>query len=312
VVWAHDFRTAAEVNAFRWSNGYSSGNDPLGKGDSGPDCRRITSDGVTGGGCLELYRGVPDPDNEVRSYWWRPLSPFQAPGNGKSASDSGNGIAPRPWNATDGGSQTVNHTQGYYGHPDYHNGNFDGDQFYFQVRVKMDPNRVLNSPTVGKLVWFTNTKSTLTSQEIVTYSKGHGGNQGSDKNYFRMYRGFDFQPLNSVASSSRIQVSSQSSADWYYSGGWDVLLYRLVEGHAGVSDTLIEVWAATQAAIQAGNGYTKIWKQSYTQQFSDNGERGHNAVILAAYNNGNAMSLPFYHRYDQAILSHQFIPCPTA
>lgn len=51
VVWAHDFRHAAEVDQFRYQGGI--GNVPdISKSDG--NCRRITSDGLTGGACLEI------------------------------------------------------------------------------------------------------------------------------------------------------------------------------------------------------------------------------------------------------------------
>lgn len=51
VVWAHDFRYAQEVDLFRYQGGI--GNVPdIGKSDG--SCRRVTSDGITGGACLEI------------------------------------------------------------------------------------------------------------------------------------------------------------------------------------------------------------------------------------------------------------------
>ncbi len=80
VVWYHDFETAAEVNAFRWSPGYQGGNDP--NDVSQPNRTRwVAGDGFAGGGCLELWRTTGSGDGPD---WWRPLSPLSAPGNGKS------------------------------------------------------------------------------------------------------------------------------------------------------------------------------------------------------------------------------------
>jgi hypothetical protein len=85
VVWFHDFRSANEVNNFRWTPGYGSGNDPLSNsGAQAAGCRRITTDGITGA-CLEIERLAGT--SEV-SYWWRPFAPIQGgttTGNGRGA-----------------------------------------------------------------------------------------------------------------------------------------------------------------------------------------------------------------------------------
>ena len=68
VVWFHDFRSDAEVDAFRWAGGY--GNDPNDVHRPGL-CRRNVSDGITGGGCLELIYPV---GSSAAPGWWRPFS----------------------------------------------------------------------------------------------------------------------------------------------------------------------------------------------------------------------------------------------
>ena len=74
VVWFHDFRTDDEVNNFRWTPGYGNGNDPLAVGSAyAKYVRRITTDGITGGGCLEIFRQAGSNDG---SDWWRPFSPL--------------------------------------------------------------------------------------------------------------------------------------------------------------------------------------------------------------------------------------------
>ena len=57
VVWFHDFRSDAEVNAFRWSAGVGGGNDPNAQGNLASNLRRITTDGMASGACLEILRG---------------------------------------------------------------------------------------------------------------------------------------------------------------------------------------------------------------------------------------------------------------
>lgn len=190
VVWYHDFRSDAEVDAFRW------GSDPDDPGNSGNNPNdvvkpntiyRQTADGITGGGCLEAFRPAGGSDG---SSWWRPLSPMASPGNGKATDDPGaNGtISVQTWAPTQGGDQTANWNIGYYMNPDYQGGfagQFDGSEFYFQARVKIDPQRIEGTNgNGGKLFYITRTDQSLTSQEIVTES----AQQAGSLNYFSMYR----------------------------------------------------------------------------------------------------------------------------
>jgi hypothetical protein len=68
VVWHHNFANEAEVSRYRWQGG--RGNDTDGSGDG--TCRHITSDGVTGGGCLEI--AIPT-GGQAGASWMRPFSP---------------------------------------------------------------------------------------------------------------------------------------------------------------------------------------------------------------------------------------------
>lgn len=98
---------------------------------------------------------------------------MRAPDNGKDKDDPGaNGtISARAWSVSDGSSTTAGWRYGYYGHSSYHGaGNFDGTEYYLQVRVKMDPNRAAsNNPTGGKLFYFTRTDRSLTSPVFGLY-----------------------------------------------------------------------------------------------------------------------------------------------
>jgi len=328
VVWFHDFRSDAEVNAFRWTGGV--GNDPQGTGN----VRRLTSDGVTGA-CMEILRaaGTQDP-----SMWWRPLSPFVGSGNGRGVNDPGaNGaITPLAYAATQRGGQIQYFgRRGYYGHASYHTGNeFDGTEYYLQMRIKMDPRRSTNGNIQGgKLMYQTITDYSLTGQEIVTYS-GAFMNPGSvgAKNMFRMYGLGSFSPLEDGDSLRRpgIQVGSAlanynasppqycqmgddgiagGSLDtcWAWSGGWDTILYHLVPGRDGVKESRIEVYAAHPGETS----YTRIWDEVFTNLYDGTPPKGYNAIILAGYQNGLANS-EFWHRYCQLIFSRNFIPCPQA
>lgn len=302
VVWCHDFRSDAEVNNFRWSSGIGGGNDPQGESRVAQHCRRITDDGVTGGGCLELFR--PAGRTEI-SAWWRPFSPLKSPGNGKPEDDPGAGgtIAPRPYNPTQRSSAIANHRQGFYGHASYHKQNFDGDEFYLQMRVKNDPRRASpGMPSVGKLSYLTTCRRSLSAQEIVTYS----GAVSRGRNYFRMYGGWRvFAPLDDeVRPRQGIQPGNEGE-DWYYSDGWDTLMYHFVMGRKGVDETLIEVFAAHPGETE----FRRIWRQTFAFHDFDT-ENGLQALLFNAYQNGQSCPQPFFNRFDQIIFSKEFIPCP--
>lgn len=338
VVWFHDFRSDAEVNAFRWTGGV--GNDPNATGNARSGLtRRITTDGVTGA-CLEILRPAGTQEN---SHWWRPMSPIVGSGNGKGTDDPGAGsLTPQSYAATQGGSQVANWgNKGWYAHNSYHAANptyFDGDEYYLQMRVKMDPRRTTDGNIQGgKLFYQSITPYSLSNQEIVTYS-GAFLNPGAvgATNIHRMYGLGTFSALEEGDSLNRpgIQVGSdladyaagtpvycQLGEDgfpggsintcWAYSGGWDTLLYHLVPGRHNVEETHIEVFAAHPGETS----YTKIWDEIYTtmydptDQFSNPLPQGYNAIILSSYHNGLYNS-EFYHRFCQLIFSKSFIACP--
>lgn len=319
VVWYHDFSDDAEVDAFRWTSGYSGGNDPNASGTDAELVRRITSDGITGGGCLDYtYPAGSSPNS---SYWWRPFAPMNT-GSGKAANDpaASDTLTVRSWAATDGGSQLSNFAQGWYGHPDSSDANFDGHEFYLQIRVKMDPRRITrgnDSNQVGKFVWLTTAEGaqSQSNAEHVVWSYGHSGNDG-DKNYVRVYalgvNGLNsHDPLDQEEAGSRIQPGSESATDWSYSGGWDTLLINLRPGvqstTSGDDATRLRIFAAHEG----DTSYTRIWDQEYGLG-SFEARDGLQALILGGYNNGNDMSQEFYHRFDQVIFSQDFIPCPQS
>ena len=319
VVWYHDFRSATEVNAFRWCNGYVGGNDPQAIANNsqaiGANVRWINTDGPTGA-CMEILHPVGSKDG---MHWWRPFSPLRAGGNGRTLDDPGAvaSIARGTWAPTDGGMETAQWSNGWWGHPDSGGAAKDGHDFYVQVRCKMDPRRISGgnaSFSVGKFIWFTTCQFSLSDAELVTYSYGDGGNQGSGKNYFRLYQtnvtghGY-FDPLNP---GNEIQPGDAAgNVDWFYSGGWDTLLYHLRLGRPGVASgadaTFLEVWAAHPGQ----SSYTKIWTQTYGISGYESGG-GLQALMFSTFNNGNNFSQQFYHRYAQLIFSKDFIPAPQA
>jgi len=308
VVWFHDFRSESEVNAFRWAGG--TGNDP---GDLGrPNTvRHNASDGITGG-CLEIFRPTGSKDGAV---WWRPYSALDT-GNGKPEPDpAANGTVPvRPWAPQQDGSQTRTWQPGYYGNAAYHPGRpgrFDGTDFFFQCRVKIDRRR-WGQRDGGKLFYFTRTDRSLTSQEIVTRSYDDGNVEGKEHNFFTIYRsgGTGLQddepgPINQVGSElGPCDWPNTLGGCWEWSGGWDTVLYHIVPGLHSNSDTIVEIWGAHPGETS----YTKFWDQPDVDMPFDVIE-GYGALLVSAYHNGREMT-EFYHRYCQLIFSKNFIPCP--
>lgn len=322
VVWAHDFRSDAEVDAFRWTGGFSGGNDPQAIGsDRASRVRRITNDGITGSGCLEIFRAAGT--QETGTHWWRPLSPLVGSGNGRGMDDPGANrtIAPQAYAATSGGSQIANwRDRGFYGHSSYHTGGvFDGSEYFLQMRVKMDPRRAsAGMPSVGKLTFQTRTDRSLTTQELVTYSGGlSASNPGV--NYFRIYGGGSSSPLDqkNIASGQGQQPGSQlgvcsfsasANSCWAWSDGWDTIMYHLNPGRDGVPESRIQVYAAHPGETS----YTKIWDMVWANSYGSGFPFGYNALICSSYNNGNNCPSDFWHRYAQVIFSKSFIPCPQA
>jgi hypothetical protein len=337
VVWYHDFRSDAEVDSFRWTSGYAGGNDPLavGPGRNADFCRRITSDGITGGGCLEIYRAA---DRES-SAWWRPMAPLLGTpnsaglGNGRDEDDPGanDTLTVRDWVPTDGGATLTQFDNvGYYGHPSYDPGGgvFDGNEYYLQYRFKADPRRMsVGNDAVGKLITICTNNRSLTDQTIVVYSAYPTPNGFGNPNYFRAYYyPSGSQPIETGDALGRPgqQVGSELNAGyasvgdycavgtagegrcWAYSEGWDTILIHSVPGRTGVAEALWEVWAAHPGETS----YTKIYDMFYAPDTYNFGQSGYNALDFSIYQNGNVQATDFYQRYDQIILSQNFIPCP--
>lgn len=325
VVWWHGFDTVAELNAFRWMNGV--GNDPNATGPSAANARILVGEGPGGSNCLEFI--YPAGTSQPTTLWWRPTAPLNT-GSGKAQNDpAANGtLTVRTWNPTSSTSHTSNFTFGWYGNALYANADpthFDGTEFYFQIRVKADPRRITGGNEAsefggGKFVWFTTAEGaqSLSGGEHVTWSYGRGGsaaNQGADKNYVRVYvhqvTGIGpFDPLDQEEPGTRIQPGSDSADDWYYSNGWDTLLYHVRPGQVGVTSGANASRLRIYAAHEGETSYTKIWDQEYGID-SYEARNGLQAVILSAYNNSFDFPQEFFHRYAQPIFSKEFIPCPA-
>ena len=328
VVWAHDFSTDDEVNNFRWTSGY--GNDPQAIGSSYAGyVRHITTDGFDDG-ALEIYRPSGTGDG---SDWWRPFSPMlggTTSGNGKGAGQDDPGangtLPPQAYNPSFRGEINNWGLRGYYGSAG--NWTYDGSEYYLQARVKMDPRRVqgINANVDGgKLFIIGRNDLSNVSQKIVVQS----GHPISGKNYLGMYSlNYGNAPLGQHPPGVSVQGDQPNTSygtvgdglcRYDNNGGrlancwsfpdpaaWVTLEWHVKPGTDNGNDTLIEVYAA----MPGDTAFTRVWYQPNASLLYDpNHPQGHNAVHLSTYLNGlNASEI--YHRYDQVILSKEFIPVP--
>jgi hypothetical protein len=339
VVWYHSFDTAAEVNRFRWSSGYGSGNDPLGLGSDAAKCAWVATGGADGGGFMRL--NYPQGANSAGSYWIRPFAPFTGTGNGRGVADPGASgtITAQAWNPTDGGGQTRGYTSqasspAMYGHATDQAANptkYHGNDYYLMVRERRTgtPGLAPDAPPfaniVGKSIWLNITTDTSTANELVTFGQSPADVIGVHERH-RMYEGANRSGDNvGIGGSNQTVTISNSDGvnDWRYSGGWDTLLYHVTPGtHGGTGSnrTRLEVWAQHDLTLFPGESgqFVKIWDMLYTA-FYDQGTNsagdpcfnGWNDVILAIYQNGATFSQSFSYDYDQVIFSKATIPAPT-
>jgi hypothetical protein len=321
VVWAHDFRTATEVDRFRWISGYRGGNSPEGAGPNASALRQITTDGIgSNQWCMELLGGVGDGVS-----WWRPFSP-QAGDRGASNLD----VRRRPVrlfpNPTEGGDQTATWHFGNYAtnkSPSYDNEGEtkDGHDFWIQWRLKVDPKRrtIRTATGSGKSIYITRTEASLTPQEINVQI-----NDGSDYP-IEMYTGGSPSLQGSSNGPTQNGYLRGEFTNWGRYGGpnwitpygvWDTFMIHVVPGHENddwnsnsFADNEIFMWAAHQGDAH----WSQIWKRSnYRMDFRDSlcNTNGWNALIASVYTGGTA-SANWYHRYAQIIFSKQEIALPT-
>ena len=334
VVWYHNFDTAAEVNAFRWTGAFGSGQDPNAAGEGGNLVSWQASGGADGGSFLRISYPAGSSAGQGNSYWWRPFNPFSS-GHGKAADPGANGtVSTRVWSAPSGSGTTnewagASGNPGWYMHPTHqasNPGKFQGHDYYLQIRVRRastpgaPPDNLPSYTNItGKHVWFSNTNYTYVVQELVGYGYSVGnGDQVGVQSRFNVYNGQNFTSLFDGQPNDDIAVSNLS-VNWRYSGGWDTLLYHVTPGtNGGTSSnrTRVEVWAQHDPSLfPAESGvYTKVCDVTYTQSFDNNGTGplpGWNALILAAYHNGSSFSTSWAFDYDQVIFSKATIPAPT-
>lgn len=329
-VWFHDFSSAAEVNQFRWTGSYGSGNDPNGSGAGANLIAHVATGGVDGGGFLRATYPAGGV-NGGNSHWWRPYNPFTGATNGKGVSDPGAGgtITPVAWPASDGSSTTSgwsNTTKpAWYGNATHVAANptkFDGNDFWLQVRVRRSfkpgppPDSGSFTTITGKCVWFNSTTFSNPAQEIVTagQSVGNGDVAGTFERhnaYILQTSANTFTFIGDQTSPAVISVSNLT-LNWRYSGGWDTLLYHITPGtNGGTSDpnmSRVEVWAQHDPTLfPAESGvYLKIWDVKYGGVFDTASNSagapslpGWNAIILGVYHNGSPFATSFSFDYDR-------------
>jgi hypothetical protein len=334
VVWYHDFRSATEVDNFRWQGGI--GNDPDNRGDG--SCRWISTDGITGGGCLEI--NIPT-NGTANAGWQRPFSPLLGgarTGNGRGVADPGAGLTPLAWNPSNA-SQAEEWTNGFYAHPDdvaTLRGSvpataYDGSEFYIQFRVKLTTNRGVSSNPPGKLIFLGRTRYTPNNEIVLT---------SNSNRILRAYTNFGSK-WNSTLSDPQVGYGDtggtvkqpggaydatcidnvSSSTCWAYPlNEWVTVLVHIRAGHHASSanlnntawrDTQFEILVARAGATQ----YTSVYsKNDFVIDYGESGDPkpwGWNAFIASGYMNGvAAIGGGWQQRFDQIIFSKDYIPCP--
>lgn len=298
VVWYHDFRSAAEVDNFRWSGGVGNGNDPGAVRLPTDSVAWNPTGGLTGSGCLSMHR---DAGNSEGSIWSRPFSALVGTGNGRGEDDpaANDTITVRPYTSTQGGDQLSSFNYGWWGHSDYHDSTFEGDEFWLQFRVKRDLNRG-SSPSVGKFLNLGVSGSPPPqSQTLVTYS---------ELPRFRCYAywgGTGATPLNQQGTPQDGTVQPGGvPEEWEFTGNWDCVMYHIIPGHEDVQDTTFEVYVATEGETS----FTLIWSGTYlVSHFLD--KRGWQGLAVSTYQNGQT-GAEWTDLFDQFIFSTESIPCP--
>ena len=335
VQWAHDFRDPAEVT--KWIARDGAGG--LQYDSDGVLCvRRIVTDGITGGACLELL--VPT-NGTMGTRWARPFQPM--PGDVGYVSDGTWRTVDIAYDWKDYGYQF---RRGCYGHPDHWEEasgtgidglNFIGHDFWIQFRYKVSSSCFSPSQTEGlsgKLAFVDVAVGGAGNQELVVQSPIYGSKR------FTMYTNFGSRSnssLNAGQSSADLAGSYQPGGEYAatcnYAGNfascwqwptdeWVTVLMHITPGHDNGSgdnpdmastgnykDTGIEVWIARYGDTE----YTKIWeKMDYVWSYGSpyGNPNGFNCFVASTYMNNVASAVSWYRRFDQVIFSKNFIPCP--
>jgi len=348
VVWAHNFATSSELDAFKFP-----GSDPA----------KVfwISDGTTGG----AVRCRVPAGGQCQGGWERPFSPLNSPGNGKATPDPAlNGtLSRKTW--VPSSTQLGLWADGYYYHPDYlstatnpirgdggsggfHADSIPGWDFYIQARVRMSAGRFLAGQPDGKLFMIltsgdgptgglgTQQPRTL-NQELVVKSNPSA--------VYQMYTNFgnrtnshltsiqgssgtgEFQPGADMAATCLIGSDTTTQCWNFPADEYVTLLIHVKPGHDGGggdnpvmagntnNDTWVEVWVARATDRE----YTKIWeKRDYVWSFgtTDPWPQAFNSVAFNAFMNSGANganAIPesgWDHDLAEVVFSREFIECP--
>jgi hypothetical protein len=301
VVWYHDFRSDAEVDQFREDGAlfYDPTDDGPGfYGANANSVYRQTLDGITGGGCLEVYRYAGSTDSKN---WYRPMSPLSSPGNGRATDDpAASGTIPLDadgaWNPPTFPSKTNQWQAGNYGPAS--TGSWEGDEFYIQYALKVSSSR-LSGPYGGKVQYVTRMDVSLTAQELVT-------TYGYSISDWQIYR-----------AGSGPFLSTRINDPQHIFDDWATYLVHVVpgdevdgaSGDQGGSNTRVNIYRHRPGE----SGYTQIFtRNDLATDYSNAYKQAWNAIILSGYFNGFSFPQAFYQRYDQIIFSRSHIPAPAA
>lgn len=329
VRWGHDFRDPTEVSKFLVG--------PIQLDEYGVNCtRHITSDYITGSGCLELYTPANAHNNMV---WARPFSAF--PGDV--------GYTSGPAYPSDYPTNWFKYRRGCYGHPDYWVDNpsandyggisWDGHDFYMQFRTKISASCF---DAANQAIQLTGKFALIdicsgSNQEITIQQPYYGGD------LFNLYTNFGSRSNSSLDGGQGQGTPGQFSAQpggvyantcfyntysdcWRWPvDEWVTLLMHVTPGHhngnsnqpdmastSNWKDHGIEVWIARYGDTE----YTKIWEKmdyvwNYDAQTGYAGNPyGFNVMEVMQYMNNVLSPTAWYRRIGQVIFSQKFIECP--
>lgn len=282
VKWAHNFESDEEITFWLWAGGI--GDDPNRESTGGKLVTRDTSDFVSGGGSLKLLREAGTAES---ASWWRPMSAMQESGRGEPdigyAESSPTISSPRQNDCC----RIATWPHGNYGPSS--TGEWEGSEFYLQMRMKLDPVRRDDETVGGKIIYLTRTERSLVAQEVVTYYRG------GPPHTFGLYK------AGSPAINNDVSYVDHVYDEWF------TVLYRIVPGDENQPNTTIEVWRA----LQGESSYTKIYEVlDEAIDYQDTYNKAWNAVLISIYHNG--IELPeFWQKYDEIIFSTEYIPPPA-
>jgi hypothetical protein len=303
VVWYHDFQYDAEVDQFRESDGFDTDDSKTNSQQN--SCYRQTSDGITGGGCLEMLRTDNTTPTEAKG-WYRPTSPFTGATNGRGENDPADGgnITLETWTAP-AARTSWDGTKGNYGPASTEGANtWDGYHYYFQFQMKLDPRRTVNPNSLtdggfgGKLVHQNRLEQTLIAQTIV-WSRG--------------YDCVDWRPYWYSGGGGAVAVPNDvTSAPDFATDQWVEYLVHLVPGDENedaASERLGNTRWIVWRRLPSEKGYTKIHEiNDMSMDYQNAYIKAFNAIDLSTYDNLRVMGTDYWQRYDQLIFSKQWIP----